>query len=81
MFASKLSDENSEKLYKVIVNLVYTSNMKARKRRKVLRLFKILIFSKDTSGRRDALIRILKLMGDKRSDHIYKVSLYYRYVD
>ncbi len=72
MFTTTMLDENCEKLYEVIVNLVYASNMKANKRRKVLRLFKILIFSKDISARRDALIRILKLMGDERSKYAYK---------
>ena len=72
MFTTTMLDENGEKLYEVVVNLVYASNMKANKRRKVLRLFKILIFSKDISARRDALIRILKLMGDERSKYAYK---------
>jgi len=54
--------ENDKKLYEVIVNLVYASELEVHVKHEIVKLFKTLIFSKDTHAKRNALIKILELM-------------------
>ncbi len=61
MFITVILDEENTKLYEIIVNLVYTSNMDSHIKHEIVKLFKTLIFSKDIRAKRNALIRILKI--------------------
>ncbi|OYT55305.1 MAG: hypothetical protein B6U76_06405 [Desulfurococcales archaeon ex4484_217_2] len=62
MFTVVALSESDRKLYEVIVNLVYASDLEVHVKHEIAKLFKTLIFSKDTHAKRNALIKILELM-------------------